>query len=263
MQIYLYRINVILILVFSFIFIGCSEDNEDFPERIIEPEPLKYGTVSGRVVDANTSNPLSGSVVKLYGLEIKTEPDGLFAFQGIPYDVEQELTVTDPDYQTNKQIITLSNERLIVNVDLIPLIDTEEELNEFFDSFSELIETIDSENIPAIQSHFSESYVASDDPITMFGVLSGVIPPNYDTIRPTITELFMDYSWLEFSFKDKEMDIRDARKGAVQLVLDVDSEGAEDKILRHLQAHSLFELRREGGDWKIVYWELLQLDIGA
>lgn len=262
MQIYLFKNRVIIVLLFITL-IACSQDNEDIPEPIIEPEPILYGTVSGKVVDANTSNPLTGAVVKLYGSEVKTEPDGLFVFQGIPYHVQQELSVTDPDYKTFIQNITISTERLTVTVDMIPLIDTEEELNEFFNSFSELIESIDSENIPKIESHFSESYVASDDPVTTFGVLSGVIPPNYDSVIPTITELFIEYSWLEFLFKDKEMDITDARKAAVKLLLDVDSEGAEDKILRHLQARSLFELRREGGDWKIVYWQLLQIDIGV
>ena len=262
MQIYLSKQKVIIFLLFI-IFLGCSKDNEDIPEPIIEPEPILYGTVSGKVVDANTSNPLTGAVVQLYGLEVKTEPDGLFVFQGIPYYEEQKLSVIDIDYQPYTQTITVSSERLVVSVDMIPLIDTEEELNAFFNKFSELIESIDSENIPAIQSHFSESYVASDDPITTFGVLSGVVPSNYESIIPTITELFFKYSWLEFIFKDKEMNITDARKASVELLLDVDSEGAEDKILRHLQARSLFELRREGGNWKIVYWQLLRLDIGV
>ena len=255
--------NSLLIFLLLITLIACSQDNEDIPEPIIEPEPILYGTVSGKVVDAKTKNPLAGAVVKLYGSEVKTEPDGLFVFQGIPYHEEQELRVTDPDYQTFIQSITVSTERLTVNVDMIPLIDTEEELNEFFNAFSELIESIDTENIPAIESHFSESYTASDDPVTTFGVLSGVIPPNYDSVIPTITELFREYSWIQFAFKDKEMDITDARKAAVELLLDVDSEGAEDKILRHLQARSVFELRREGGDWKIVYWQLLRIDIGV
>ena len=262
MQIYLCKQKVVIFLLFI-ILLACSKENDDTPVPIIEPEPILYGTVSGKVVDANTSNPLTGAIVKLYGLEVKTEPDGLFVFQGIPYYDEQELIATDPDYQTFTQIITVSNERLTVTIDMIPLIDTEEELDEFFTTFSELIESIDPENIPAIHSHFSESYVAADDPITTFGVLSGVVPPNYDSITPTLTDLFIKYSWLEFVFKDKEMDITDARKASVELLLDVDSEGAEDKILRHLQARSLFELRREGEDWKIVYWQLLRLDIGV
>lgn len=262
MQIYLSKKNVIILLLFI-IVLGCSKDNEDSPEPIVEPEPILYGTVSGKVVDANTENPITGSVVRLFGLEVKTEPDGLFVFQGIPYHDEQELSVTDTNYKHYIQTIIVTSERLVVTVNMVPLIDTEEELDEFFNKFSELIESLDSENIPAIEAHFSESYVASDDPITTFGVLSGVVPPNYDSIIPTITELFIKYSWLEFDFKDKEMDITDARKAAVELLLDVDSEGAEDKILRHLQARSLFELRREGGDWKIVYWQLLRLDIGV
>lgn len=258
-------ILVLYLLIVSFgltVFFGCQMDKEDAPAPLVVPEPVLYGTVSGMVVDVNTKNPLTGAVVKLFGLEVKTELDGVFTFLGIPYNETQTLTVHDPDYEPYTKDIIINIDRFVVDVTLTPLIDPEDDLNTFLDTFSELVESLDPENIPAIQALFSESYVAADDPVTTFGVLSGVVPPNYEGVIPTVVDLFQEYALLEFIFRDKEMDITDARKASVELLLDVNSEGAEDQVLRHLVAHSLFEFRREGADWKIVYWQLLGLDIG-
>ena len=52
-----------------------------------------------------------------------------------------------------------------------------------------------------------------------------------------------------------------ARKMAVTLRLDVNAEKGEQRDLRELKAHCKFEFRREGADWKIVYWQLIALDI--
>lgn len=253
----------LLIIFFGLtVFFGCQMDAEDTPVPIVEPDPILYGTISGKVVDANTKNPLTGAVVNLFNSDVKTELDGIFTFDGIPYNQKHTLTVHDPDYQPYTQDIIINIERLVVDVELTPLIDPQDDLNTFLDTFSELVESLDPENIPAIQALFSESYVAADDPVTTFGVLSGVVPPNHEGVIPSVVDLFQKYAWLEFIFRDKEMDIIDARKASVELLLDVNSEGAEDQVLRHLVADSLFEFRREGADWKIVYWQLLRLDIG-
>ena len=219
------------------------------------------GTVSGTVRDALTKNPIPGSVVHLNGKEVKTEADGGFTFFDIPYVAELELTVRDPDYQTYRHKFILDKERLVLQISITPLHDPTDELNAFLENLSDLLESLDFENIPKIQSLFSESYVASDDPVTTFGVASGVIPPNYESVEPTFTNVFEKYSQLHFVFKDREMDITHARKAAIELLLEVDSENADDKAMRHLEAKCVFEFRREDSDWKIVYWELLNLDI--
>ena len=219
------------------------------------------GTVSGRVKDAQTKNPIPGSVVRLGGKEVNTEADGGFTFFEIPYVAELELVVLDPDYQTYTHKFILERERLVLPISLTPLHDPTDELNAFLENLSDLLESLDFENIPKIQSLFSESYVASDDPVTTFGVASGVIPPNYESVVPTFTNVFEIYSQLHFLFKDREMDITHARKAAIELLLEVDSVNAEDNGMRHLEAKCVFEFRREESDWKIVYWELLNLDI--
>lgn len=219
------------------------------------------GTVSGTVRDAQTKNPIPGSVVRLDGKEVSTEADGGFTFFDIPYVAELELTVRDPDYQTYRQKLILDKERLVLQISVTPLEDPSDELNAFLENLSNLLESLDFENILTIQSLFSESYVASDDPVTTFGIASGVIPPNYESVVPTFRNVFEEYSALHFVFKDREMDITHARKAAIELLLEVDSVNAEDEAMRHLEAKCVFEFRREDSDWKIVYWELLNLDI--
>lgn len=219
------------------------------------------GTVSGTVTDADTNNPIPGVVVNLFGSELKTEVDGNFTFFDIPYVAEHELTVEDPLYQTNTHTFTLEKERLILKIEISPINDSEKELNSLLENFSDLIESLDDENLPAIQALFSETYAASNDPVTLLGVLSGDIPPNYDALLPTFTNIFEAYSWLQFAFKDRKWDITHARKASIELLLDVDSERAEDKTLRQIEAKCIFEFRREETEWKIVYWQLLNLDI--
>ncbi len=219
------------------------------------------GTVSGSVTDANTNKPIPGAVVSLLGTEVKTEVDGIFTFLDIPYVEEHELTVEDSLYQTYTDTFTLDKERLVLNIEIIPLNDSEEELNSLLENFSDLIESLDFENLPAIQSLFSETYAASNDPVTLLGILSGDVPLNYDEILPTFTNVFETYSWLQFAFKDRNWDITHARKASIELLLDVDSERVDDKALRQIEAKCIFEFRREETDWKIVYWQLLHLDI--
>ncbi|MCY4404052.1 MAG: carboxypeptidase-like regulatory domain-containing protein [Candidatus Poribacteria bacterium] len=219
------------------------------------------GTVSGTVTDANTNNPIPGAVVSLLGIEVNAEVDGIFTFMDIPYVEEHEITVEDPLYQTYTHSFMLDKERLVLKIELVPINDSEEELNTLLENFSDLIESLDDKNLPAIQELFSETYVASNDPVTLLGVLSGDIPANYDALLPTFTNIFETYSWLQFAFKDRNWDITHARKASIELLLDVDSERAEDETLRQIEAKCVFEFRREETEWKIVFWQLLNLDI--
>lgn len=219
------------------------------------------GTVSGTVKDAVTKNPIPGSVVRLGGKEVNTEADGGYTLIDVPYIGEHEITVLDPDYKTFSHKFILDRKRLVLPISLTPLHDPTDELNAFLENLSDLLESLDFDNIPKIQSLFSESYVASDNPVTQFGIASGVIPPNYESVVPTFTNVFEEYSQLHFMFKDREMNITHARKASIELLLEVDSENADDKAIRHLEAKCVFEFRREESDWKIVYWELLNLDI--
>ena len=233
---------------------------EEAPEPE-EPVVLEYGTVSGNITDAGTGNRIPGSTVTLLGQSFKTGVDGAYSFQGVLFGDPHTLVVTDADYKPYSQPVVLNQQRLVVDIALTPLRDPAVEIQEFFDNFAALLESVDMDNIEAIEALFSETYVAADDPATLFGVASGIIPENYAGVVPAMMLLFEEYVALEFIFRDIEMDITHARKAAVTLHLDVDAEKGEDLDLRELEASCQFEFRREGRDWKIVYWQLFELDI--
>ena len=259
-----FKNNVWLFFVICVVCLFACGETEDPIE--IEPESektvvLQYGTVSGTVTDVGSGEPILGATVTLQGLSFTTGVDGTFAFHGISYDDAHTLTVADVDYKPYSQPFALNRPRLTVEVALTPLRDPEAEIREFFDHFSDLLESLDMDNIEPIRALFSETYVAADDPATLFGVASGIIPENYEDVVPAITQLFEEYVSLEFIFKDIEIDVTNARKMAVTLRLDINAEKGEQRDLRELKAHCKFEFRREGSDWKIVYWQLFELDI--
>lgn len=250
-----------LILLLIVCMFACSET-----EEVTTPEPetsvlTEHGTVSGYITDVGTGNRIPGSTVTLLEETMETGVDGGYSFQGILYGTELTLDVMDPDYQSYSQPFTLQQERLIIDVALTPAKDTSVELQEFLDEFSDLLTTVDPENLEKIQTLFSESYVAADDPATLFGVASGIVPENYKGVVPAITQLFEEYTSLQFLFQDVEMDITHARKATLTLHLDIDAEIEGDPDLRTLMGQCQFGFRREGMDWKIVYWQLLALDI--
>ena len=254
------KINITLFLLVACIF-ACGEVEETTEPEAEKPVMLQYGTVSGSIIDAGTGNRIPGSTVTLLGQSVETGVDGNYTFQGVLYDDVHTLTVIDPDYKPYSQPVVLKQERLVVDIMLTPLKDPGVELRDFFDNFAALLESVDFKNIEAIEALFSETYVAADDPATLFGVASGIIPENYADVVPAMTQLFEEYVSLQFLFEDIEMDITHARKSAATLQLDVDAEKGEERDLRELKASCKFEFRREERDWKIVYWQLFELDI--
>lgn len=252
--------NILFLLLMACIC-ACGEAEETTEPESEKPVMLQYGTVSGTITDAGTGNRIPGSIVTLLGQSFETGVDGNYTFQGVLYGDVHTLTVADPDYKPYSQPVVLSQERLVVDITLTPLQDPVVELQEFFDNFADLLESVDMENIEVIEALFSETYVAADDPATLFGVASGIIPENYADVIPAMTQLFEEYVSLQFLFEDIEMDITHARKAAATLELDVDAEKGEERDLRELKASCKFEFRREERDWKIVHWQLFELDI--
>ena len=252
--------TICFLLLLTCIF-ACEQTEEPLEPEPEKPIVLKYGTISGTITDAGTGNPIPGVVVTLLGQAALTGLDGVYSFQNVVYGDMHALVVEDEHYKPHNQQFALDQQRLVVDVALTPLKDPVQELEEFFDIFSDLLESVDLENVKAIQAHFSETYAAADDDATVFGVASGIIPENYEDVDPAMMQLFMEYTFLEFLFKDMEMDVTHAKKAAVTLRLDVNARKELEEDLREIKADCKFEFRREGPDWKIVYWQLLAIDI--
>lgn len=275
------KIRYILPLLFLPILLTCGTGDEDAPTSPIDvqtpieeepttqpdpepeviPEPLQFATISGRVTDAITKKPIPGVKVTLSESVVETEADGGFTFNDIPYTDEQILTVSDPLYNEHSVNFAIDQVRLVKDVSLSPLNDHEEELNALLESLSNLLESLETDNLPDLQNLFSDTYAAADDQVTNIGILSGVVPPNYEGVIPTFEHIFMQYSWLSFTFDHIEFDVTHARKASLQMVMGVSSENAEDNNIRNLDGRCQFDFRREGNEWKIVYWQLMTLNI--
>ena len=255
------RHKKIALLLLLCLFACGGADEEEPAEQPAAPIVIEYGTVSGTITHGGTENPIPGAVVTLLEQSVETGIDGVYTFQGMPYADAYTLYVEDVDYQPYQQSFALGQERLVLNVELMPLRDTTEELQEWLDAFSVLLESLDIKNLEQLEALFSETYVAADDEATLFGVLSGIIPENYDDVVPAITQLFEEYVSLEFLFKNVQADVTHARKASVVLSLDVTAEKGEQGDLREIEARCQFDFRREQSDWKIVHWQLFEIDI--
>ena len=248
------------ILIFSIFLVGCLE-NVIIPKLPTDPNADPFGTVFGTVIDAQTTNPIPNVTISLSDLETQTNVEGIFTFYDIPYTDEHELTINDPDYQNYTKNFTLDKEFLELKIELTPLNNAEEELEAFLDDFSELIESLDLENIPKIQALFSETYIASDDPVTVISLVVGFVPQNYQNIIPTFTKQFDKYSLLQFNITRKKIDITHARKASIELLLIIDSIHAEFNTKRVLETECVLDFHRENSDWKIINWKVLKLDV--
>ena len=148
--------KIVLFLLFV-ICISACENAEDPLEPEPEPEKpvvLEYGTVSGTVTDAGTGNPIPGATVTLLEISVETGVDGAYSFQGILYGDAHTLVVEDVNYKPYNEPFALNQERLVVDIALEPLKDPVVEIREFFDNFSDLLESLDMENIEAILTLF-------------------------------------------------------------------------------------------------------------
>ena len=144
--------TILFLLLLTCLFAcGTTEDPLEPEPEPEEPIVLQYGTVSGIVTDAGTGNPIPGSMVILMGLSVETGVDGVYTFQDVLYSDTHNLIVRDPDYEYHGQSFSLNQQRLIVNIALTPLKNPVLEIQEFFENFSDLLESVDKENIEAIE----------------------------------------------------------------------------------------------------------------
>ena len=220
-----------------------------------------FGAVSGTITDTRTGNPVPGVSVSLLDRTVTTDSDGRYNFIQIPYSEGLMLTAKDADYQGETLTFTLDVERLVLKIPLRPLTNTEAEIGEFLNGFSALIASTDADNIGTIQNKFSETYRASDDPITRFGVESGSIPANYNHVIPLVTELFEKYSVIEFHFHDIQVNAVHAREVSTRLMLDVISQKELELDMRRLTANCRMDFSKEESGWRIIFWQLLHVEV--
>ena len=220
-----------------------------------------FGAVSGTVTDTRTGNPIPGVSVSLMDQIAVTDSDGRYNFIQIPYSEGLNLIFKHADYEALSRTFALDVERFVLKIPLRPLTNAEAEIGEFLNRFSALIASTDANNLEAIQNQFSVSYRAADDPITRFGVESGSIPADFNHVIPLVTDLFEKYSVLEFQFHDIQVNVAHTREVSTRLILDVISQKEPKLDMRRLTADCRMDFSKMESGWKIIFWQLLHVEV--
>jgi len=254
------RVQVVLATVLIAIFLGCGED---FP---INPLPTddepELGTVLGTITDARTGQPISGAVVTMLDQRTESASDGGYSFTQINLSDNLTMTVEALDYVVETRTFVLNAEGATLHIFLIPLTNPDEEIQELLDTFSQLIKTMDVNNLDEIEGFFTEGYIASDDLVTrFFGIDTGVIPAKFETITLSIKTLFEEFKLVQFRFHEIKMNITNTRKAFARLSVDIITEQESRTHRREIISDCKIHFRKEAANWKIFFWQFCAADI--
>ena len=124
------------------------------------------------------------------------------------------------------------------------------------------IESLDPNRITSIQSYFSKNYIAANDQTTLFGAMNGLIPADYQEVPDTISGLIARFDTLEYKFTDPVVTL-DEDAASVLMRLEIYALTNPEPLDPPKRWTMIFDgridLRRESGDWKITYWQLITL----
>lgn len=220
----------------------------------------KFGAISGVITDSTTGKPIPGAAVSLLDRTMITEMDGRYNFTGVPYSESLSVTIMALDYQSKTERFELRTGRVGLNIALVTSTNPEMEIPQFLERFSALIESLDLGKLDTIQGLFSETYVTGDDPITLLGLATGVIPATFDEVIPTITAVFEKYDVLEFQFNKIQLEVTNSRQASARLTLHIISEQGPRPDRRELIVDCQIDFRKEDSAWKIVFWQLFNVE---
>ncbi len=256
----LYR-ALIFLLLSSVFLAGCGEDAES-PEDPIDQ--IKNGDIHGIITDAESGIPVEGASVDVDGQVVLTDADGKYAVQGIPFSDEIEISVTSDGYREYKTVILLDQAIMFFDASLAPVDSPTDQILKVLDAFSQDLEALDSDRIPSILSYFSEDYVAANDPVndqaTLFGIIAGVVPSDYESIPDTVLTIVGKYDELEFRFADPDVELgEDTASVLMRFEVYAETKTNEDNQDKkwEIVVDGRLDLRLEDGVWKITYWRLI------
>lgn len=247
------RLRYVLIFLFMSltVVIGCGEDAE---EVIVV---IEKGDVYGTITDKETGDPIGGASVDIGGKVALTDKDGKYAVKEIPLSEEIDIVVTAANHREYKDTISLDQKLLLVNIGLVPVESPSAHILEVLEAFSSDIESLDPNKIPSIQSYLTKDYTVGDNEVTVVGVWSGVIPPSYDELPDTILTIIEKYDKLKFKFVNPDVEFSgNSAKVLMQFEVYAETKPPEPKKWE-IVVDGRLDLRKENGDWKIAYWELV------
>lgn len=264
----LYRVLIFLLPCLVFLT-GCGDDAEA-PEDPVDQ--IENGDVYGIVTDAESGIPVEGASVGIGGQVALTGADGKYVLQGIPFSDKIEVSVTSDDYREHKTTISLDQGLMSFDVSLAPVDSPTDQILSVLDALSQDIEALDPNRIPSIQSYLSEDYIAANDPVndqaTLFGVVAGVVPPDYQGLPDTVLNIVEKYDKIEFKFADPDVEFgEDTATVLMRFEVyaetkpkpadPVENKPEEPAKKWEVVVDGRLDLRKEDDDWKITYWRLI------
>ena len=249
----LHYILFFLLLVGLVIFTGCGEDLQEDEANTIES-----GDIQGRITNKETGQSIENATVDIGGNTALTDSEGRYILEGLSFSSEMGVLVTAKDYREYKDNISLNQKLLLLNIGLEPIDSPSASILELLEAFSREIEALDLDRIPTIKSYLTEDYTAAkDDPATAFGILAGVIPPDYETLPETIENIINKYDKLDFTFANPNIEITgDSAVVLMRFEVYAETKPPEPKKWE-IVMDGMLELKNQEDQWRISYWKLV------
>jgi len=242
----------IFLLIGLATLIGCDE--EDPEEHIFMTES---GNIQGLVTDKETGKTLENASINIGDQITVTDSDGHYALEEIEFSENIDVTVNAVDYVEYRNTISLAQELMLFNIDLVPLISPSAKILDILEVISHGIESLDPDEIASMQACLSEDYAASDNAATQFGVLAGVIPPDHESFPETVHNIIDKYDKLKFSFIDPNVELTDDSASAWAR-FEVYAETKPPELQKwEIIVDTRFDFEKQDSDWKLLYWELV------
>lgn len=242
----------ILLILNVLAIIGCGSDSEE------KPAIVEQGDIFGTVIDKETGLPIKNASVQIGGKTSQTDDKGKYTIESIPTSDNLKIVVTATDYAEYNDSLSLKQDFLSYDIALIPNISPSVPIIFVLDSLSEDIGSLDEGKTAEIQSCFSKDYVASNSAATVFGILAGVIPANYDAIPQAMKTVSGKYTKLTVKFTNRDIKVG-VDTASVLMYVEIKAQTKPpDPMDYDIVASGKMYFKKENDGWKITFWELIE-----
>jgi hypothetical protein len=239
--------------IFSLLlFIGCGSDSTNTP--II----VQQGDIFGTVTDNDTGASIKGASVQIDTEVVQTDEKGKYIIKEMPFSDKYEIIVNAKEYEEYRGFVSLQQELLSLDVKLVPLQNPSTPILTALDTISKDIGSLDAEKILEVQSFFSKTYVSGKDEATTAGVVSGVVPPDYNSIPATINNIIKKYNKLTFEFANPDVKFNgDSATVQMRFMINAETNPPEPKLWEIVIDGKMI-CQKQNDVWKITFWGLIQ-----